>query len=176
MADLLKPTSVETPSAPVEVSAEGTNVGVTEHAPERAPEKKEQVAEHEVNVPVAVAPTVTKASTKTEPKATATAVQKDAVTVQVEHILEEGLGEMYASLPPDAKAAFRVRGEQISTEIAAMVRTFRVKVSNVLRLIRSWLHTIPGVNKYFLEQEAKLKTDSIIELAKANRESLPPTP
>jgi hypothetical protein len=33
-----------------------------------------------------------------------------------------------------------------------------------LKLIREWLLIIPGVNKYFLEQEAKIKTDKIQQL------------
>ena len=51
-----------------------------------------------------------------------------------------------------------------------MVRGFRVKVKRVLELIYEWLKTIPGVNKFFLEQEAKIKTDEIMELEKVLKE------
>lgn len=176
MADLLKPTSVEIPSAPVEVPEEEVKTGMEMHIPERAPEKKEQTGEGETSTSTTSAGMTTKIPAATSAQAPQPSVQKDHVTIQVEHILEEGLGEMYATLPPDAKVAFRERGEHVSEEIATMIRTFRVKISNVLRLIRSWLHTIPGVNKFFLEQEAKLKTDSILELAKAAKEDLAPKP
>lgn len=175
MADLLKSTSVETPSAPVEVPGFETKNGTEERTPERAQEKKERVGEGVTSIPLPTA-AIRKAPASDGVPVANTPVQKDAVTMEVEHILEEGLGEMYKTLPPDAKVAFRERGEHISNEIATMVRTFRVKVSNVLRLIRSWLHTIPGVNKFFLEQEAKLKTDAILELAKTTKEGPPPNP
>jgi len=31
-------------------------------------------------------------------------------------------------------------------------------------LIKKWLLLIPGVNKYFLEQEAKIKADEIVKM------------
>jgi hypothetical protein len=33
-----------------------------------------------------------------------------------------------------------------------------------VEIIRNWLKLIPRVNKYFLEQESKIKTDRIITL------------
>ena len=44
-----------------------------------------------------------------------------------------------------------------------MVRAYKVKVRDVVHLIREWLLVIPGVNAFFLEQEAKIKTDRILQ-------------
>jgi hypothetical protein len=97
-------------------------------------------------------------------------VVKDDDQVSIEKILEEGLGPYYTTLPETAKPIFRKKGEQAATEIAGMVRTLKIKVKRVLTLIRDWLLTIPNVNKFFLEQEAKIKTDKIVELVKARKE------
>ena len=40
----------------------------------------------------------------------------------------------------------------------------KLKVKKVVNLIKKWLTMIPGVNKFFLEQEAKIKTDEIVKL------------
>jgi hypothetical protein len=40
----------------------------------------------------------------------------------------------------------------------------KVNVKKVRDLIIKWLRIIPGVNRYFLEQEAKIKSDRLLEL------------
>jgi hypothetical protein len=95
---------------------------------------------------------------------------KDEAIIEVEKILEDGIGPFYASLPPEARPLFKQKGEEAANEISEMVRTLHVKVKRVLELIYTWLKTIPGVNKFFLEQEAKIKTDRIVELIEARRE------
>lgn len=95
---------------------------------------------------------------------------KDETVIEVEKVLESGIGPFYASLPPDAKPLFLKKGEEAATEIAEMVRSLNVQVKRVLELIYAWLRTIPGVNKFFLEQEAKIKTDRIVELVETIKE------
>ncbi|OGL74505.1 hypothetical protein A3E39_02940 [Candidatus Uhrbacteria bacterium RIFCSPHIGHO2_12_FULL_60_25] len=95
---------------------------------------------------------------------------KDETIIEVEKVLEQGIGPFYSTLPAEAKALFRKKGEEAATEIAEMVRALNVKVKRVLELIYAWLKTIPGVNKFFLEQEAKIKTDRIVELVEAMKE------
>jgi hypothetical protein len=51
-----------------------------------------------------------------------------------------------------------------------MVRGLKIHAKKVVELIRDWLLTIPGVNKFFLEQEAKIKTDRVLELEQTYRE------
>lgn len=91
-------------------------------------------------------------------------IVKDEVVVAVEKILEEGLGEYYGEMPDAAKQRFHAKGEQVAFEIAKMIRDVTFQVKRVLHLIKDWLHTIPGVNKFFLEQESKIKTDRLIIL------------
>jgi len=100
------------------------------------------------------------------------AVAKDDVTIEVEKILEEGLGDVYANLPESAKPKFKEKGERAATEIADMVRSFKVKFRRALELIRDWLLTIPGSNKFFLEQEAKIKVDEVMELVEQRKKDL----
>ena len=40
----------------------------------------------------------------------------------------------------------------------------KIQVKKIFILIISWLKIIPGVNKFFLEQEAKIKADRILDL------------
>ncbi len=97
-------------------------------------------------------------------------VQKDEVVLAVEKILEEGMDAHFKTMPEDAKLRFQQKGVEVSGRIATMLRTFKVQAKNVILLIREWLLTIPGVNKYFMEQEAKIKTDRILELDRERRE------
>ncbi len=96
-------------------------------------------------------------------------VSKDTITIEVEKILEDGVGRFYASLPDEAKPVFKKKGEEAASEIAQMVTTLKVKIRRVMVLISNWLKTIPGVNKHFLEQEAKIKADRIVELIEARK-------
>jgi len=98
------------------------------------------------------------------------AVPADEVTLEVEKILEEGLGEHYSKLAPEDQAKFKQKGEQAAKEIADMVRNLKLQVKKALLLIRDWLLCIPGVNKFFLEQEAKIKVDQLVDLVEAHKE------
>jgi hypothetical protein len=95
--------------------------------------------------------------------------EKDEVIIEVERILEEGIGPFYASLPPEAKPVFKKRGEDAASQIAEMVRHMHLKVRKVVRLIADWLKTIPGVNTFFLEQEAKIKADMLKQLVEERK-------
>ncbi len=92
-------------------------------------------------------------------------IPKDPVLKQVEEFLSEDLLELYAEMPPVAQAQFKSKGEEVAFKIKAMIEGARIVAKEVLELITSWLRTIPGVNKFFLEQEAKIKTDKIIAFA-----------
>lgn len=105
--------------------------------------------------PVVVAPVV---NTPAE-----IAVPKDEVKTRVSSILEEGMKEYYAQLDPAAQARFKAKGDEVAGQIAVMVRGFKVNVQKVLSLIRDWFLTIPSVNKFYIEQEAKIKTDGILQ-------------
>ena len=87
---------------------------------------------------------------------------RDEVTVKIEKVMEEGVGDAYARLSPVAKQEFKIKGEETANSIREMVKSGHAKAKNVFRLILEWLKMLPGVNKFFLEQEAKIKTDRIM--------------
>lgn len=90
--------------------------------------------------------------------------QKSETLERIEDIMEEDLGAMYENLPEDRKQQFREKGEETAKEIEGMMYKVKVKSKKVFKLMFSWLKIIPGVSKYFLEQEAKLKTDELMDL------------
>lgn len=91
---------------------------------------------------------------------------KDPVLADVENILSENLGEVYKELPENKRGAFKVKGEELAEKIRLMITSGKLKLGNVLKSIREWLRMIPGVNRFFLEQEAKIKADKIAAYAK----------
>ena len=89
---------------------------------------------------------------------------KDAVIIKIEKIMEEGLNDSFQRLSPVAKQEFKLKGEQTASQIRELLKSAHVKVKKILRLILDWLRILPGINHFFLEQEAKIKTDKIIAL------------
>jgi hypothetical protein len=103
-----------------------------------------------------------KSATQTIPAA----LSKSATLKEVEDLLTEDLTDIYQSMTPQEQIAFRQKGEEVAHSIEKLVVTFRATTRKVLDLIRSWLAMIPRVNRYFLEQESKIKTDEIMKLQK----------
>ncbi len=93
-------------------------------------------------------------------------VDKDRFLVGIEHILSENLADAYLALPPEKRSAFKARGEEIATKVKEMSDKGRLHVHKILHWIRDWLRMIPGVNVFFLEQEAKIKADKLLEYYK----------
>ena len=91
-------------------------------------------------------------------------------TVQeIEAILSEGLEEAYQSLPDNLKDKFREEGRQTASKIEKIISAAKIVVNTIVELIRRWLMIIPGVNRFFLEQEIKIKTDKILALAEKKK-------
>lgn len=130
-----------------------------EPAVEQAPEPEPQ-PRVEKEVPAARPAVVQQASAPAPVAAPAPA--KDKILKEVEDILSNGLGEIYTNLPDAKKSAFRQKGEEVAMTIRQMFVTGKVKVHTILDAIRGWLRMIPGINKFFLEQEAKIKTDRVL--------------
>lgn len=95
--------------------------------------------------------------------------QKSPVQIEIENIMADGLEAPYRSMTPEQQEKFRKKGEEVAKAIENMITHVKLTARKVLHLIREWLKLIPGVNRYFLEQEAKLKTD---EIMKYGREKL----
>jgi len=90
------------------------------------------------------------------------APQKTERLQDIEGILSADLDFIYKSMPPEVQAEFKKQGEQTAHEIDSMVSKGKVRAKKIVRLIVRWLRIIPGINKFFLEQEAKIKTDNIL--------------
>jgi len=137
--------------------------------PERALEVPETGASFETPAaPVAEVPAPVQPAVRAAAPA-APVPQKDATTLGVERILEEDLAETYAKMKPALKAKFRKEGERVTARIVAMVRDAKVKAREVLQLISNWLKLIPGANRFFLIQEAKIKTDKIVAMGEETK-------
>lgn len=112
------------------------------------PEQSPYVIKSSIQTPAVVAP------------------QKSQSLVATEKLLSENLEDFFVSLDPAKQEEFRLKGEETATKIDEMVTTFRAKARQVISLIKQWLLLIPGINKFFLEQEAKIKTQKIMAYAR----------
>lgn len=149
---------VETQPSPEQKERREEKEMVAEAAPELSPEEK-QKEEELLEKAEELAPVV-----QPEPPQ-----PKDPVLTDLEGILAEDLGEIYNNLPEDKKPLFKQKGEEVAGAVKQMIDSGKVRVKNILKLIKEWLQLIPGVNKFFLEQEAKIKTDNIAEYIEANQ-------
>jgi len=165
-----EPKSVETTPQEGSISVEEAPLQAERAALEQVAEQKDTFLEEApTQSPVAQD---AGASSAQVPEAIVESAPPDEVIVEVEKILEDGLGDFVETMPEDARQRFLSKGKEVSTKIALMVRTLKVELNNVIQLIREWLMTIPSVNRYFLEQEAKIKTDRIITLARSQKEQI----
>jgi hypothetical protein len=85
---------------------------------------------------------------------------------KIETILSEDLDDVYLSMSPKKQLEFKTEGEEAMVKINKVLSKTKVNVEKIINIIKSWLKIIPGVNKFFLEQEAKIKADRIIKLKK----------
>lgn len=85
---------------------------------------------------------------------------------KIDGILSEGLTDVFLSMDANKQKIFKEEGERTVLKIKEIVSGTKFKVKKVIELIKNWLKIIPGVNRYFLEQEAKIKADKIIKLKK----------
>lgn len=85
---------------------------------------------------------------------------------KVEDVLSEDVLDFYVSMDDKRKAEFKRVGESTAKKIVELRKETKVKVKLIINLIKKWLLIIPGVNKYFVEQEAKIKADKILRMNK----------
>jgi len=150
----------EQPISPEQVPAQGAEPRIEQpvgpevketEAQRVGPEKAEQVAKP-----------VKKAPVKAQPQVVPDLVKGKTETFkQIEDILSEGLDQAYEELPDELKKEFREKGEETASKIEEIVSQAKVVVHKIVDLIKAWLSIIPGVNKFFLEQETKIKTERI---------------
>lgn len=90
--------------------------------------------------------------------------RKDPLTNEIEKILSDDLQGVYTELTPEQKVVFRREGEHAALTIRHLLEQMKLKAKSILDIIRRWLKLIPGINRFFLEQEAKIKTDRVMAL------------
>jgi len=83
---------------------------------------------------------------------------------QIENVLAKGLTEVYLNLAPAQRQEFKRAGEATARKINQLLLQTKINIGKIIKLIKKWLLLIPGVNKYFLEQEAKIKADEIVKM------------
>ena len=88
----------------------------------------------------------------------------------VEKVMSTGLEKFYLAMDPVKQQQFRQAGESTARQVAELLSQSKIKVDKIINLIKAWLRLIPGVNKFFLEQEAKIKTDAILQLKKGGEQ------
>ncbi|OGY47635.1 MAG: hypothetical protein A2840_01290 [Candidatus Buchananbacteria bacterium RIFCSPHIGHO2_01_FULL_47_11b] len=98
------------------------------------------------------------------PPASVAVLQKSQQLLEIETILEQDLADFYFKMDEDARQEFKVTGEQTAAKIEQLLGRSRVRARAIFKLIIAWLKIIPGVNKLFINQEAKIKTDKIMRL------------
>jgi len=92
----------------------------------------------------------------------ATPAIKSPELIKIESILSENMDELFMSMSPEQQLAFKRKGEETASRIQELLAETKVKIREILELIKDWLKLIPGINKFFLEQEAKIKTDRLL--------------
>jgi len=95
-----------------------------------------------------------------------TSVVKSQLRKEVEGILEEDLGSVYQTLTPQKQVEFKLAGEQAASKLSILLRQTKIKIGQIFKVIFNWLKIIPGANRFFLEQEAKIKSDRLLILKK----------
>lgn len=97
-------------------------------------------------------------------KKTVVPVVRDDLTLRIEKIMATGFDDAFKELSPVEQQEFKIKGERAAMEIRQLLRATRVRAKKIFRVLIDWLKFLPGINRYYLIQEAKIKTDQIMTL------------
>ncbi|TSC96357.1 MAG: Uncharacterized protein Athens101410_71 [Parcubacteria group bacterium Athens1014_10] len=89
---------------------------------------------------------------------------KSPALSKIENILEEDLESIYFSLDEPVKNSFKAKGEETALKIESLLKKAKTVFRRIFELIREWLRIIPGINKFYIEKEAEIKTKKILEI------------
>ncbi len=145
---------------------------------ENAPQAEQGEAETTVEEPREAAPAISSTEQNPTPaqrrprRTTGPIISpvRDELVARIEKIMEDGVGDAFQRLSPIAKQELKIKGEQTAIKIRELLKATHLKVKKIFQLILEWMKLLPGVNRFFLEQEAKIKTDRIIALHKNQSE------
>lgn len=96
--------------------------------------------------------------------------QKSQMRREIESVLEEDLDFLYTSLSPKQRQQFRIEGERTAAKIEIALRQAVVRLIEIIMLIRRWLKLLPGVDRFFIEQEAKIKAERVLLVKESTEE------
>ncbi len=141
-------------------SAESIDNANFANAGERLPEKISEKSPENSSITASVDPL---ADTPTS-DAPNTLTAEQITLVKVEQILAQDMDRIFLSLDLAKQAEFKRKGEQASQQITKLLSKGSVPLRKILNIIVDWLRVIPHVNRFYLEQEAKIKADKIMKL------------
>jgi hypothetical protein len=95
-----------------------------------------------------------------------TPMTSEVIHKKVDSILSADMEDVFLSLDAGTQRVFKIKGEETTKKITNLLLETKVRVGEITKLILEWLRIIPQVNKHYLEQEAKIKTDNILEINK----------
>jgi len=84
--------------------------------------------------------------------------------VQIDNYLSEGLSETFLAMSPAKQKIFKAEGELTARKINILLDAAKINVGKIISLIKHWLKFITNINRFFLDQEAKIKADKIIKI------------
>ncbi|PIR04212.1 MAG: hypothetical protein COV59_03450 [Candidatus Magasanikbacteria bacterium CG11_big_fil_rev_8_21_14_0_20_39_34] len=94
---------------------------------------------------------------------------KDQLTEEIEKIMSEGLGDTFKQLDRVQQMEFKLKGEETAYKIRQILQSSHVRMKNIFRLLLEWLKMLPGINRFFLEQEAKIKAEHLLHLREKHK-------
>lgn len=95
--------------------------------------------------------------------ASVAAPAKSINLLKIEQVMEDDLAEIFFNMDEAHRALFKAEGERAAREIDRIISAGKSVAVKILEVLKHWLRLIPGVNKFFIEQEAKIKTDKILK-------------
>lgn len=160
---IIKKNKIEEIKQKIEAEEKESGVEEQEDGWEQGAEKEDEALAEEERKQISEQISEQAGSVETQ-KASGGVSARQARQKEVENILEEDLKEIYLSLDPQKKVEFKEKGEETAKQINQLLDQAKIKVKKIIFLIKKWLSVVPGINKIFLEQEAKIKADQITKL------------
>ncbi|PIR93647.1 hypothetical protein COT97_05600 [Candidatus Falkowbacteria bacterium CG10_big_fil_rev_8_21_14_0_10_39_11] len=150
-----------------DVAAPEGVAGIKEESPEVLEQEKVAIEKEQEKVRKEMEALKEESGTVSSSSAAATddaQKSKNPVVVEIEGVMEDGLDEYFFKLTPDERKEFKRVGEETAITVMGLLTQAKVHVVKILAAITNWLKMLPGVNKYFLEQESKIKTDTLLKM------------
>jgi len=91
---------------------------------------------------------------------------EDRQVEAIENIMAEGLNQVFLEMDKAQQKKFKEAGEETAKKINKLLMKAKASAEKIVVLIRRWLSMVPRINRFFLEQEVKIKADKILKIKK----------